>query len=164
MKRNSIFMIALFFLIVAGGALLYHVLVLQQPGGSVVEDVWEREVPPLEEPPPTETPPPAIAPAYQTITATEALEMIESGEPFVLLDVRAQSEFEEAHIADAILIPGQDLADRALAELPDKDMRILVYCRSGRRSAEAVWTLLELGYTNVYDLGGILDWPYEVVG
>ena len=129
---------------------------------SAIEDIRESEDFLPGEPEPEGTPPPTVL-IYQTITATEALEMMESGEPFVLLDVRALSEFEEMHIAGAILIPGQELAVRTPAELPDQDVRILVYCRSGRRSADAARILLELGYTNVYDMGGILDWPYEVV-
>jgi len=159
MKRTVILIIALFLLIAIGGGLLFHAFVLQSPEDSITEDVEEIEVAPQ----PEEAPPPAATPAYQTITAAEGLGIMESGEPFILLDVRAQSEFEEGHIAGAILIPDQELVNRALSELPDQDLRILIYCRSGRRSAEAARALAALGYTNVYDMGGILDWPYEVV-
>ena len=72
-------------------------------------------------------------------------------------------EFAEGHIEDAILIPEYEIADRAEAELPDKDALILVYCRSGRRSKIAAEELVKLGYTDVREFGGIIDWPYETV-
>jgi rhodanese-related sulfurtransferase len=102
------------------------------------------------------------------ISAAKAKEMIGDGElldgeAFILLDVRTEEEFNEIHINDAILIPDYEIRERALVELPDKDMPIIVYCRRGFRSAFAANDLLEMGYTNVYNLGGILDWPYETV-
>ena len=99
---------------------------------------------------------------YVRITATQAKEMMAATEEFVLLDVRTPEEFAEGYIEGAILIPHTEIAARATTELPEKDMMILVYCRSGRRSEEAARSLLELGYTKVYDFGGIIDWPYQI--
>ena len=98
---------------------------------------------------------------YRTITAEEAKERLDAGAPLVLLDVRTQEEFDEAHIPGAVCLPNEAIGGRAPAELPDKDAEILIYCRSGRRSAEAAGKLAKLGYTNVADFGGIIDWPYE---
>lgn len=100
---------------------------------------------------------------YKKITPAEARIMMESAEPFVLLDVRTEEEMRERHIPGAILIPYTELKERAAAELPDKEALILLYCRSGRRSAIAAKELLRQGYTRVYDFGGINDWPYAVV-
>lgn len=97
------------------------------------------------------------------ITAEEAKEIMDSAEDYVLLDVREQDEFAEGHIEGAILIPYGSIDTRAESELPDKEQTILVYCRSGRRSAIAAEALVSLGYTDVRDFGGILDWPYETV-
>lgn len=100
---------------------------------------------------------------YVQITAEEAKEIMESAEDYVLLDVREQDEFSEGHIEGAILIPYGSIDKRAESELPDKEQTILVYCRSGRRSAIAAEALVNLGYTNVKDFGGIIEWPYETV-
>ena len=81
----------------------------------------------------------------------------------VLLDVRTREEYDEGHIPGAILIPEYEIAQRAESELSDKNQLILVYCRSGRRSKIASEELVNLGYTNVKEFGGIIDWPYEVV-
>ncbi|MCL2672313.1 MAG: rhodanese-like domain-containing protein [Clostridiales bacterium] len=110
------------------------------------------------------TPSLATPPVYQKISANDAKQIMDSGEEYILLDVRTEEEFAEGHIKGAILIPDYELADRAETELPNKDARILIYCRSGRRSANAANALIELGYTNVYDFGGIIDWPFETVG
>lgn len=98
-----------------------------------------------------------------TITAKEAKEFMYSAEDYVLLDVREEDEFASGHLEGAVLIPYGSIAERAEAELPDKQQTILVYCRSGRRSAIAAESLAKLGYTDVRDFGGIIDWPYEVV-
>lgn len=100
--------------------------------------------------------------AYQKITPEQAKDMMERGTPYVLLDVRTQQEFDAQRIDGAVLIPDNEIA-RAEAELPDKNATILVYCRSGRRSEAAARKLVDMGYTNVFDFGGILDWPYETV-
>jgi rhodanese-related sulfurtransferase len=98
---------------------------------------------------------------YRKISPSQAIEMMD--EDSIILDVRTQSEFDEGHIPNAVLLPGDEIAQRADEVLPDKDQTILVYCRSGRRSALAAKELVELGYTNVYDFGGILDWPGDLV-
>ncbi len=99
---------------------------------------------------------------YRKISAEEAKEMMDKGEQIVL-DVRELSEYNEGHIEGALLLPYTQIAARAEAELPDKDALILVYCRSGNRSEIAAKELVKLGYTKVYDFGGINDWPYETV-
>lgn len=101
--------------------------------------------------------------SYIKISALEAKAMIDEQEDVIVLDVRMPEEFAEGHLEDALLIPDYELDARAEAELPDKDALILVYCRSGRRSAAAAGKLAAMGYTNIYDMGGILDWPYETV-
>ncbi|MDL2207369.1 rhodanese-like domain-containing protein [Desulfovibrio sp. OttesenSCG-928-M16] len=103
------------------------------------------------------------AAAYKKLSAQEAKAIMDSGEPYVLLDVRTEEEFQERHIKGAILIPYTEVISRAAAELPDKDAVVLIYCRSGRRSAIAANDLIKIGYTRVYDFGGINDWPYEIV-
>ncbi|MCL2719408.1 MAG: rhodanese-like domain-containing protein [Lachnospiraceae bacterium] len=100
---------------------------------------------------------------YTKISAAAAYKIMKSGDDFILLDVRTIEEYVEKHIAGAILIPDYEIASRAEIELTDKDTIILVYCRSGRRSENAAKELVEMGYTNVYDFGGIIDWPYGTV-
>jgi len=100
---------------------------------------------------------------YQKISAEQAKDMMDESEEYILLDVRTDEEFNEKRIDGAILIPDYEIADRAEAELTNKDALILVYCRSGRRSEIAAKELLELGYTNVFDFGGIIDWPYDTI-
>ena len=99
---------------------------------------------------------------YRNITAEDARKIMDSEEGYVILDVRTQAEYDEGHIPGAVLIPNTEIEDRAEEELPDKDQRILVYCRSGNRSKKAAQALAALGYTNIREFGGILDWPYEV--
>ena len=101
-------------------------------------------------------------PVYMNITAQEAREIMDTEEGYIILDVRTQEEYEEKHIPGAILIPDYEIKERAQEELPDKDQLLLVYCRSGRRSKLAAEALVELGYTNIKEFGGIIDWPYEV--
>ena len=96
------------------------------------------------------------------ITAQEAKEIMDTKEGYIILDVRTQEEYDSGHIPNAILIPDYEITARAEAELPDKNQLILVYCRSGRRSKLAAEALVELGYTNILEFGGIIDWPYEV--
>lgn len=98
---------------------------------------------------------------YKKITADEAKELIDSNGSVVILDVRELFEYEQSHLIDAILIPVDELSERVETELLDKNAIILVYCRSGGRSARAAQLIADMGYTNVYDFGGILDWKYE---
>ena len=99
---------------------------------------------------------------YEQITAEEAKKIMDSGEEHIILDTREQDEFDEGHIPGAILIPYTEIENNAIELIPDKDKLILVYCRSGRRSKIAAESLAKLGYTNVKEFGGIIDWPYEV--
>ena len=100
---------------------------------------------------------------YQQITAEEAKAIMDTEKDYIIIDARTDEEFAAGHIAGAIMIPEYEIAKRAEQELPDKDALILVYCRSGRRSKIASEELVKLGYTNVKEFGGIIDWPYEVV-
>ena len=100
---------------------------------------------------------------YQQITQEEAKKIMDSGEEHIVLDVREQDEFDEGHIPNAILIPYTEIDAKAEGILTDKDAQILVYCRSGRRSKIAAESLANLGYTNVKEFGGIIDWEYEIV-
>jgi len=100
---------------------------------------------------------------YEQITAKKAKEIMDSGVKYILIDARTDEEFANGHIEGAILIPEYEIRGRARQELPDKDALILVYCRSGRRSKIASEELVKLGYTNVKEFGGIIDWPYEIV-
>ena len=99
---------------------------------------------------------------YEQITAEEAKKIMDSGEEHIVLDTREQDEFDEGHIPGAILIPYTEIENKAEEMLPDKDKLILVYCRSGRRSKIAAESLSKLGYTNVKEFGGIIDWTYEI--
>ena len=99
---------------------------------------------------------------YTNITAQQAKEIMDTQTGYVILDVRAQSEYDEGHIPGAIVIPHDQVKENAEDILLDKDQLILVYCRSGRRSKLAAEDLVDLGYTNIKEFGGILDWPYEV--
>ena len=101
--------------------------------------------------------------SYEQITPTEAKAIMDTQYGYIILDVRTQEEFDEAHIDGAILIPDYEIADKAESVLKDKDQLLLVYCRSGRRSKLAAEELVKLGYTNVKEFGGIIDWPYETV-
>jgi len=99
--------------------------------------------------------------SYQQITQEEAKEMMDTQE-VIVLDVREQNEYDSGHIPGAVLLPvGTIDEDTAAAVIPEKDSTVLVYCRSGNRSKTASSALAELGYTNIYEFGGINTWPYE---
>ena len=110
----------------------------------------------------TETTEDVLVP-YEQITAEDAKKLMDTESDYIIVDARTEEEFAEGHIPGAILIPEYEITDRAQSELPDKDQLILVYCRSGRRSKIASQALADLGYTNVKEFGGIIDWPYDVV-
>ena len=101
--------------------------------------------------------------SYEQISAAEAKKLMDSETDFAIVDARTQEEFDEGHIEGAIMIPEYEIEAKAESLLPDKDQLILVYCRSGRRSKIASEALVGLGYTNVKEFGGIIDWPYEMV-
>lgn len=99
--------------------------------------------------------------SYQQITQEKAKEVMDTQE-VIVLDVREQDEYDGGHIAGAVLLPvGIIDEETAAAVIPEKDSTALVYCRSGRRSKTASSTLAELGYTNIYEFGGINTWPYN---
>ena len=100
--------------------------------------------------------------AYQKISAEEAYEMMASQE-VVVVDVRTREEYDGGHIENAVLVPNESIGSEMPEALPDKEATLLVYCRSGRRSKDAAQKLLKLGYQSVYDFGGVIDWPYELV-
>ena len=99
---------------------------------------------------------------YVNITAQQAKEIMNTEQGYIILDTRTQEEYDEGHIPGAILIPHDQIKAKAERILTDKNQLILVYCRSGRRSKLAAEDLVELGYTNIKEFGGIIDWPYEV--
>ena len=103
------------------------------------------------------------ASTYEQIAAEQAKTIMDTEKDYVIIDARTEEEFAEGHIENAILIPEYEIAERAEKELPDKEQLILVYCRSGRRSKIASEELVKLGYTNVKEFGGIIDWTYEIV-
>lgn len=100
---------------------------------------------------------------YRQISMDEAVAMMERESGYIILDVRTPAEFAEKHIPNAINIPNENIGTDEISALPDKDQLIMVYCRSGRRSKEAAEKLVKLGYTNIVEFGGILDWKGETV-
>ena len=99
---------------------------------------------------------------YRQISMDEAVEMMKKESGYIILDVRRPDEYAEGHIPGAINVPNEEIGTAEIPELPDKAQLILVYCRSGRRSKEASEKLVKLGYTNVVEFGGILDWKGEI--
>ena len=99
---------------------------------------------------------------YRQISMNEAVKMMKNEKNYIILDVRRPDEYAEGHIPGAINVPNEDIGTAEIPELPDKAQLILVYCRSGRRSKEASEKLVKLGYTNVVEFGGILDWKGEI--
>lgn len=99
--------------------------------------------------------------SYRQISMDEAVAMMEQENGYIILDVRTPAEFAEKHIPNAINIPNETIGTDEISALPDKDQLIMVYCRSGRRSKEAAEKLVKLGYMNVVEFGGILDWKGE---
>lgn len=101
---------------------------------------------------------------HTRITAEQAMQMMQDAEEFVLLDVRTYDEFRERRLDGALLIPYDEIGRRAMTDLPDKNALILIYCRLGRRSEIAANELISMGYTRVYDLGGIeTGWMFDTV-
>ena len=101
--------------------------------------------------------------AYRSITMDEAVDMMAKETGHIILDVRRPDEYAAGHIPNAINVPNESIGTSDIPELPDKDQLIMVYCRSGRRSKEASEKLVKLGYTNIVEFGGILDWKGETV-
>lgn len=103
-----------------------------------------------------------LANSYRQISMDEAVEMMKKESDYIILDVRRADEFAEGHIPGAINVANESIGTEEIPELPDKAQLILVYCRSGRRSKEAAEKLVKLGYTNIVEFGGILDWKGEI--
>lgn len=101
---------------------------------------------------------------YSQISMDEAVAMMAEESDYIILDVRRPDEFAEGHIPGAINVANESIGTAEIPELPEKEQLIMVYCRSGRRSKEAAAKLVKLGYTNIVEFGGILDWTGEVVG
>ena len=99
---------------------------------------------------------------YKQVSMEEGLELMEADSDYILLDVRRDDEFEEGHIPGAINIPNESIGTEEIAELPDKNQTIYVYCRSGNRSKQASQKLVDLGYTDVIEFGGIIDYSGEI--
>lgn len=100
---------------------------------------------------------------YRQISMDEAVAMMERESGYIILDVRTPEEFAEKHIPNAINVPNENIGTDEISQLPNKDQLIMVYCRSGRRSKEAAEKMVKLGYTNIVEFGGILDWKGETV-
>jgi len=100
---------------------------------------------------------------YQKITVDEAKGIMNSDKPYLLWDVRTEEEFAAGHLLGAVSVPDSEIKERAKMEAPDKDTLVMVYCRSGARSSRAAAELVKMGYTNVRDIGGIIDWPDDVL-
>lgn len=105
----------------------------------------------------------ASAAVYQQITQEKAKEMMQAEDGHIIVDVRRQDEYDSGHIPGAILIPNESIGTEQPKELPGLDQVILIYCRSGRRSKEASQKLADMGYTHIYEFGGIIDWTGDVV-
>ena len=99
---------------------------------------------------------------FRQISMDEAVKMMKDEKNYIILDVRRPDEFAEGHIPGAINVPNEEIGTAEIAVLPDKSQMILIYCRSGRRSKEASEKLVKLGYTNIVEFGGILDWKGEI--
>ena len=108
--------------------------------------------------------PTATQATYRQFSAAEAMDMMSAQEDYIILDVRTQQEYAAGHIPGAICVPNEAIDREKPAELPDADQLILVYCRSGNRSKQASQKLADLGYTNIVEFGGIIDWPGEITG
>ena len=106
---------------------------------------------------------PAESGSYRQINGSDAIAMMEEEADYIILDVRTAEEFKDKRIPDAINIPNETIGAEEIPELPDKDQLNLVYCRSGNRSKQASEKLAALGYTNIVEFGGIIDWPGETV-
>lgn len=100
---------------------------------------------------------------YRQVTTEEAVNIMQTEENYVILDVRTAQEFASGHIPGAALLPNETIGTEDIPLLPDKDQLILVYCRSGNRSKQAAEKLAQLGYTNIVEFGGINSWTGEIV-
>lgn len=105
---------------------------------------------------------PSGSAGYRQISIDDAVRIMSEEKNYIILDVRRPDEYSEGHIPNAINIPNEEISTSEIRELPDRAQLILVYCRSGRRSKEAAEKLVKLGYTNIVEFGGILDWKGDI--
>ena len=96
------------------------------------------------------------------VSMNDIVQIMEENENYIILDVRTQAEYNQGHIPNAICIPNETIDENVVNKLPDKNQMILVYCRSGNRSKQAAEKLKKLGYTNLIEFGGIIDWKGEI--
>lgn len=106
---------------------------------------------------------PGMVNSYTQISQDEAKEIMKLDDGHIIVDVRRQDEYDSGHIPGAILVPNESIGTEQPAELPDLDQTILIYCRIGRRSKEVAQKLFDMGYTHIYEFGGIIDWTGEIV-
>ena len=97
------------------------------------------------------------------VSMDEIVQIMNENTDYIILDVRTIAEYNEGHIPNAICIPNETIGNNTMSELPDKEQLILIYCRSGNRSKQAAEKLKKLGYTNLIDFGGIIDWKGEII-
>lgn len=100
--------------------------------------------------------------SYKSISMSEAEEMMKNEKDYIILDVRTAEEYKEGHIPNAINVANETIGEDEISELPNKDQLIMVYCRSGRRSKQAASKLVKLGYSNIVEIGGIIDWKGDI--
>ncbi len=100
---------------------------------------------------------------YRSVDQKEAIRIMSTDGQSLIVDVRTQQEYDEGHIVGAILVPSTDILEGKVDAFPDKEQKLFLYCRTGRRAEDAAQKLTELGYTNVYEMGGILNWKGGVV-
>ena len=105
----------------------------------------------------------AEEPLYSSITMEDAATLLESENDYLILDVRTEQEYFSGHIPGAMCIPNEDIDETVVEILPDKEQVIFVYCRSGNRSKQAAEKLANLGYTNIVEIGGVKDWPGDLI-
>ena len=143
MKKRKTFIVGILFIIFV---ILVGIWILQRTQTSVNKDEEGEN----------------NMPKYVSITMEEAKNVFETQGDYIILDVRREDEFAEGHIPGAINVPNEDIQDTEPSELPDKNQTIYVYCRSGNRSKQAASKLVAMGYTNIIEFGGIMDWTGNI--
>ena len=143
MKKRKTFIVGILFIIFV---ILVGIWILQRTQTSVNKDEEGEN----------------NMPEYVSITMEEAKKVFETQGDYIILDVRREDEFAEGHIPGAINVPNEGIQDTEPSELPDKNQTIYVYCRSGNRSKQAASKLVAMGYTNIIEFGGIMDWTGDI--
>lgn len=133
---------------------------VNEPSGEAPAGEASEPAEPAE---PTEPAEPEEKAEVKLISPEDAKARLDAGEEIILIDVRTKEEYDQEHIPGAILLPVDQVQNEAAEVMPDLDATYFVYCRSGNRSSVATALLASMGYKNIYDLGGIIDWPYETV-